>query len=199
MKLPVLFLALLAVPALAVAASVDATVKSVSGSVTAAPAGTTNFAKISVGQKLPAGTTIKTGAGSEAIIVATPGAACRIDENTTVTVDNMQFTKADSGGITRRKATLDLQSGTVSSLIDHSTPDVTDFVVKTPQGSAAARGTFYGVTVKNGQTFYKVQEGKVGVAANKPADKKKSEGGSTAPASIPAPPLPTSQGAKPVT
>ena len=51
--------------------------------------------------------------------------------------------------------------------------------MKTPQGSAAARGTFYGVTVKNGQTFYKVQEGKVGIAANIEPDKKKAGAQST--------------------
>ena len=159
------------------AAPVDAVVKSVTGSVEAADAGSTAFHSVAAGDKLSAGTTIKTGAGSEAIIVATPGAAVRIDENTTVQVQDMQFTNAaDAGdGKLRRKATLDLTSGTVSSLIDHSTPDQTDFVVKTPQGSAAARGTFYGVTVKNGQTFYKVQEGKVGIAANIEPDKKKDD------------------------
>jgi hypothetical protein len=35
--------------------------------------------------------------------------------------------------------------------------------VKTPQGVAAARGTFYGVTVKDGQTYVAVKHGKVGV------------------------------------
>jgi len=156
-------------------------VKSVTGSVQAADPGSTAFHSVGAGDKLSAGTTIKTGAGSEAIIVATPGAAVRIDENTTVQVQDMQFTNAaDAGdGKLRRKATLDLTSGTVSSLIDHSTPDQTDFVVKTPQGSAAARGTFYGVTVKNGQTFYKVQEGKVGIAANIEPDKKKAGAQST--------------------
>ena len=163
------------------AAPVDAVVKSATGSVQAADPGSTSFHSVAAGDKLSAGTTIKTGAASEAIIVATPGAAVRIDENTTVQVQDMQFTNAaDAGdGKLRRKATLDLTSGTVSSLIDHSTPDQTDFVVKTPQGSAAARGTFYGVTVKNGQTFYKVQEGKVGIAANIEPDKKKAGAQST--------------------
>ena len=156
----------------AAAAPVDSVVKSVTGDVQAAPPGG-SFSSISAGQKLKAGTTIKTGAGGQAVVCVTPGAATRIDENTTVTLDDMEFSK-NAGDITRRKATLDLKSGTVSSLIDHSTPDVTDFTVQTPQGAAAARGTFYAVTVKDGNTFYKVQEGKVGVSAKDDTAKKKS-------------------------
>lgn len=181
----------------AATAPVDAVVKSVTGSVQAASAGSDDYHAISAGAKLGAGTTIKTGPDSEAIIVATPGAAVRIDENTVVKVDNMKFGTTDNN-VTSRKATLDLKSGTVSSLIDHSTPDVTDFVVKTPQGSAAARGTFYGVTVKNGQTFYKVQEGKVGVAVNKPATDKKSPGnGGADSTTAPKPVAPTPPAGKP--
>ncbi|WP_157895259.1 FecR family protein [Verrucomicrobium sp. GAS474] len=145
------------------AAPVDAVAKKPSGSVQAAlPGG--DFAKVTDGQKLPSGTTIKTGADASVILVTTPGTGVRVEENTTIKIDNLQFAKT-SDGISQRKATVDVQNGTVSCLIDHSTPDVTDFVVKTPQGSAAARGTFYGVSVVNGQSFVKVAEGKVGVAA----------------------------------
>ncbi len=192
MKLHLSLIAALVVVALPMAASaapVDATVKSVSGSVQSAPPGSTTFAPLSAGTKLPSGTTIKTGPDSEAIIVTTPGTAIRVDESTSLTISDMAFAK-DQNNVAQRKATVNLTSGTVSSLIDHSTPDVTDFVVRTPQGSAAARGTFYGVTVKDGHTYLKVQEGKVGVAAKE--DKKKD---GAAPAAVPAgaqPPLPAS-------
>ncbi|HEY8966165.1 MAG TPA: FecR family protein [Candidatus Methylacidiphilales bacterium] len=147
----------------ALAVPIDAIAKKPSGTVEAAPPGG-SFSKVSDGQKLPSGTTIRTGPDASLIVVTTPGTGVRIEENTTVKLDDLDFAKT-SDNISRRKATVDVKSGTVSCLIDHSTPDVTDFVVKTPQGSAAARGTFYGVSVVNGQSFVKVAEGKVGVSA----------------------------------
>ena len=60
-----------------------------------------------------------------------------------------------------------LSSGTISALLDHRDPEATDFKIETPQGSAAARGTFYGVSVVDDQTFVSVKEGKVGVSETK--------------------------------
>ena len=174
-----------AVPGRAV--PVDAVLKSILGSVQTAPPGSTKFAAVTPGTKLPSGTTIKTGPDSEAIIVPTPGSAIRLDENTTLEIDGMSFEKDKSNNVTERKAVLNLTSGTVTSLIDHSTPAVTDFTVRTPQGAASARGTFYAVTVKDGQTYLKVEEGKVGVTSTaKPAA-----------AAAPKPPVPVPAAAKP--
>ena len=53
----------------------------------------------------------------------------------------------------------------VSALIDPSTPKVTDFQVATPEGAAAARGTFFAVLVYHGKTYVGVKEGKVGAVA----------------------------------
>ena len=41
----------------------------------------------------------------------------------------------------------------------------TDFKIQTPQGVAAARGTFYAVSVVHGKTFVSVDPGKVGLMA----------------------------------
>lgn len=144
---------------------VKATVQSVKGSVKFAMPGSIFFKKLKSGATLSSGTIIKTGVGSEAIISVTPGAAMRIDENTTVAISDMEFSKKD-GKVTRRAANIQLSEGTLSSLLDSKNPEATDFRVKTPQGTAAARGTFYGVSVVDGQTFVKVEEGKVGFQKN---------------------------------
>ncbi len=178
------FLALgwIAITGGALAAPIDAIAKKPSGPVEFAPPGG-DFSKVSDGQKIPSGSTIKTGPDGSVILVTTPGTGVRVEENTTIKIDDLDFAKTQDN-ISRRKATVDVQTGTVSCLIDHSTPDVTDFVVKTPQGSAAARGTFYGVSVVNGQSFVKVAEGKVGVAAKEgPKDKGKAKSDNGTPAS----------------
>jgi len=86
----------------------------------------------------------------------------------------MEFEKQGEE-VKTRKARVNLTSGTVSALLDKRNPKATDFRIETPQGSAAARGTFYGVSVTDGQTFVSVKEGKVGVA-EKPKDEPKAEG-----------------------
>ena len=60
---------------------------------------------------------------------------------------------------------MQLTTGVVSALIDPSTPKITDFQVQTPEGAAAARGTFYAVLVYHGKTYVGVKEGKVAVKA----------------------------------
>jgi hypothetical protein len=144
------------------AAKVDGTAKSVSGKVEFTAPGSTQFSPLKVGQILPVGSVIKTAADGVAIIVTVPGAAVRIGPDSTLAITEMDFEKTGEK-ITKRKATLDLKSGTLSALIEHNTPDATDFKIKTPQGIAAARGTFYGVTVVDGKTHVAVQEGKVGI------------------------------------
>ena len=63
--------------------------------------------------------------------------------------------------ITERTVNLQLNSGVISALIKHDTPKVTNFKIQTPQGAAAARGTFYAVLVYNGKTYVGVKEGHV--------------------------------------
>jgi hypothetical protein len=143
------------------AQTVDSVVKSTKGQVEYALPGSLSFRTAPAGLKLPVGSQVRTGPGSEAIVTVVSGAAIRLDEKTTITLNEMEFAK-QGGRVTKRKATIDLADGTISALIDPRNPEVTDFRIKTPQGSAAARGTFYGVSVNKGQTFVKVNEGKVG-------------------------------------
>lgn len=140
----------------------DATVKSVKGRVQAAAPGAKEFAPLREGQKLAPGTTVATGADGEAVIVTTPGAAVHVQPSSRVVLQFNEF-RSEGGKIANRKTVVDLQDGTLSALISKNDPKTTRFEVRTPQGVAAARGTFFGVTVKDGESFVAVKEGKVGI------------------------------------
>ena len=141
----------------------EARVSSVSGDVKYQLAQSNAFLPLKVNQKLTPGTTIKAGPNSNAIIVTVPGAGINIAENTTVTLAEIDFNQNSSEGA-KRKTLVELRSGTVSALIDKNVSSQTDFRIKTPQGTATARGTFYGVTYDGKQTYVAVREGKVGVS-----------------------------------
>ena len=153
-------------PALtASAANISAKVFSVSGTAECAPPGSSNFAPLQKGQILAVGSTVRTGDNGIAVLVTTPGSAIQIGNDSVVKINQLAFKKS-GGSISQREAHLQLTSGVVSALIDPSTPKVTDFQVATPEGAAAARGTFFAVLVYHGKTYIGVKEGKVGAVAN---------------------------------
>jgi hypothetical protein len=147
------------------AETVNALVGAVSGTVEFAPPGSGSFSPLKKGQELAVGTTIRTGSDGTADIVTTPGSAIHVGSNSNLRLNALAFAKS-GGAVTQREAHLQLTSGVVSALIDPSTPKVTDFQVQTPEGSAAARGTFYAVAVEHGHTYVSVERGKVGALAN---------------------------------
>ena len=118
------------------------------------------------GQVLPIGSTVRTGDDGTAVLITTPGSAIQVGNDSLLKINDLAF--ASSGGaVTERKARLQLTSGVVSAMIDPTTPKITDFKIQTPQGVAAARGTFYAVTVRSGKTYVAVDHGKVGVLASR--------------------------------
>ncbi len=154
-----LFFILLAAFAVAASPSMaqnaaNAALRSMTGDVQISSDGT-NFVPAEGAQSIPAGTTIRTGADSSAVVVPMQGAAVQVASNTTVTLESL-FTG------TKRTAELQLRSGTVSALLDPTRATATDFRIRTPQGVAAARGTHYGVAHVNGQTVIAVKDGSVG-------------------------------------
>jgi hypothetical protein len=158
--------ALTLLPALsAAAATVNASVFSVSGDAQSAPPNSNNFAPLRKGQVLPVGTTVRTGGNGVVVLVTTPGSAVQVGNDSVLKINELAFNKS-GGSVSQREAHLQLTSGVVSALIDPSTPKVTDFQVATPEGAAAARGTFFAVLVYHGKTYVGVKEGKVGAVAN---------------------------------
>jgi len=149
------------------AATVNASVYSVSGTAEFAGPGSSSYAPLKKGQILEVGSTVRTGDNGVVILVTTPGSAIQVGNNSIVKLNELAFAKSGSS-VTERKATLQLNSGVVSALIDPSTPKITDFKIQTPQGAAAARGTFYAVLVYNGKTYVGVKEGKVAATSSGP-------------------------------
>jgi hypothetical protein len=142
--------------------TVKAQVFSVDGTVEFAGPGSSSFAPLKKGQLLAIGSTVRTGDDGVAVLVTTPGSAIQLGNNSNIKINKLAFAKT-GGAVTQRTADLQLTSGVVSALIDPSTPKVTDFRVETPEGAAAARGTFYAVLVYHGKTYVGVKEGKVAV------------------------------------
>jgi hypothetical protein len=146
------------------AAPVSAVVHAVTGVAEFAAPGSSSFAPLKSGQVLPIGSTVRTGDDGTAVLITTPGSAIEVGNDSLMKINDLAF--ATSGGaVTERKARLQLTSGVVSAMIDPTTPKITDFKIQTPQGVAAARGTFYAVTVRNGKSYVAVNHGKVGVLA----------------------------------
>ncbi|HEX4139898.1 MAG TPA: FecR family protein [Candidatus Methylacidiphilales bacterium] len=116
---------------------------------------------MSVGEALPQGTTVRTGADGKAILTVTPGSAIDVGPNSKLKINALAFAKS-GGEVTQREAHLELTSGVVTALVDPSSPKITDFQIQTPQGGASARGTFYAVAVYQGKTYVSVKEGHVG-------------------------------------
>ena len=123
------------------------------------------FRSVERGQALPIGSTVRTGDDGTATLVTTPGSAIKVGNNSLLKINDLAFSTS-GGAVTERKARLQLTSGVVSAMIDPSTPKITDFKIQTPQGVAAARGTFYAVIVKHGKSYVLVDHGKVGVLAD---------------------------------
>jgi hypothetical protein len=146
------------------AETVKAVVASVSGTVEFAPPGSSSFSALKKGQELEVGSTIRTGSDGTADIVTTPGSAIQVGNDSNLRLNALAFAKS-GGAVSQREAHIQLNKGVVSALIDPSTPKITDFQVQTPEGAAAARGTFYAVMVSHGKTYVSVERGKVGAIA----------------------------------
>ena len=146
------------------AATVTAKVFSVSGTVEFAGPGSSSYAPLKKGDILAIGSTVRTGDDGIAVLVTTPGSAIQLGNSSVLKINKLAFAKS-GGDVTQRAAVLQLTSGVVSALIDPSTPKITDFQVQTPEGAAAARGTFYDVLVYHGKTYVGVKEGRVAVQA----------------------------------
>ncbi len=164
-KLLGLFVVILLSTVTASAADISATVYSTTGSAEFAPPGSSSFAPLKKGQVLAIGSTLRTGEDGAVILVTTPGSAVQVGNNSVLKINELAFHKS-GGQVTQREAHLQLTQGVVSALIDPSTPKITDFRVQTPEGAAAARGTFFAVLVYEGKTYVGVKEGKVAAAAN---------------------------------
>lgn len=131
---------------LAQASGTEATVTQVTGMATVKlPDGSTPA--VVVGMKLPQGTEITTGEGSQVMVQAHDGIVAVASAKTTITIDELSVSPNGT-----RNATIGLKSGNLASSLDPSKKAINNYSVRTPKGVAAARGTTFSVNF-NGQTL----------------------------------------------
>ncbi|MEO0444892.1 MAG: FecR family protein [Verrucomicrobiota bacterium] len=109
------------------------------------------------GDKVVVGSTVKTGPASRAVIVMTTRSAIRVGENSEATIETLDEAAAP------QKVLIDLKEGSLGALLKPNAEGAMDFRIKTPSGTAAARGTFFSVAVKDGKGYTQVKEGRVDI------------------------------------
>ena len=169
MKTKNLFAIILTVASLAVlgasqAAAQGALAKKVKGTVEYSEPGSEEFKPLKQGDRIPQGSRVKTGDDGLAYILTMPGVAVRVAANADLTLSKLEVSKDKDKA---DEALIDLHSGAVHALIKRAKTAKPDFKIKTPQGVAAARGTFYGVYVEDEKAYVAVKEGKVGVKSKR--------------------------------
>jgi hypothetical protein len=130
----------------------EATVLQLTGSAQVVRAPGQAPVALRVGDKLPQGATIITGAGATVHIQPFAGAVSTVNENTEVSLDKLSLDTNNAGRVTKQTALLKLKSGNVVSILNPNNKDINDYGVSTPKGVAAARGTQFtsSVTAANG-------------------------------------------------
>ncbi len=134
------------------------------GEVNALAGEDANPTPVEKGDKVAVGTTIKTGAGSRAVVVITPRSVIRISENSEVVIEAVDETASP------KVVMIDLKNGSLGALLKPNAAGELDFKVRTPSGVAAARGTFFAVVVKDGKGYAQVKEGRVEIIPNPDAE-----------------------------
>jgi hypothetical protein len=120
----------------------DAFVSSITGSATVLAPGATEAVPLVIGQKLPEGSTVKTGSGANVLIQSHQGIQTGVGAKSLVVVGTHSVS---SDGV--RTAVINLKEGTTVSVLDPAKRSVNNYAVRTPKGVAAARGTIYTTTV----------------------------------------------------
>jgi len=123
-------------------APVEALISSFVGTVTVTAPGATAGVPAVVGQKLPEGSTVITGEGSNVLIQSHEGITTGLGASATAVVGTHSV---NAEGV--RTAVIDLKTGTTVSVLDPSKRKINNYGVRTPKGVAAARGTTYSTTV----------------------------------------------------
>jgi hypothetical protein len=142
---------------------VSARVTKIQGSVEFALPESDDYQRVRRNMVLPMGSKIRTAKDAEVFLLIPPGSAVRVGENTEMTLSEMAL-RMEGANVEMRKTIINLKSGTVTGLINKDMPpEKTDFRIVTPQGTSAARGTFFAVTVDGDESFLKVEEGIVDV------------------------------------
>jgi hypothetical protein len=163
-----LFLA--AAAPLAAQAPVPLTIASASGQARVAAPGGAAPALAAAGTAVAPGSEITTGDNGEVTLIVFPRLAITLKANTRLRVEERSVGSGAEGS----SALIDLPEGRIVVLV--SDPPAgqpageIDLQIRTPQGIARPRGTFYAVLVKDGKSYLAVREGMVGLEQFQPLE-----------------------------
>lgn len=124
----------------------DARVVKLSGTAQIQLPGQTTAQPLTSTMAVPQGALIQTGADTQLLLEAFPGAVATIGSNSEVAVEKLAVTKQGTA-ISSQESLLDLKSGSIVSTIDPAKKAISHYGVRTPKGIATARGTVFGVAV----------------------------------------------------
>jgi hypothetical protein len=130
------------------AAEVNGVVVSAKGEVKIYQPGSLEAVPLTTGMTVPSGSKIVTGTG-EVLVSPIPSTVIRLDPGTTAKVSDLEFEKTNTE-ITKRRASISLEKGSIYASLLRLDPRKTDFRIKTPRGVAAARGTTLRVWIDPG-------------------------------------------------
>lgn len=125
------------------------------GDVKVTPPGGGEAVELKVGDRVEVGSTVTTGPDSRVVIVITPRSAIRVAADSSVVLETVDET------VSPKKILIDVRSGGLGALLRPGAAEEMDFRIKTPSGTAAARGTFFAVFVDEGKGYTQVKEGRV--------------------------------------
>ena len=120
------------------------------------------------GMEVPLGAELRTGENGEITLIVLPRVAVTIKGGTKLRVDERILPQGQDAA----SALIDLPEGRIVVLV--SDPPAgqqageVNLQIRTPQGIAQPRGTFYAVLVKNGKSYLAVREGMVGLKQFQP-------------------------------
>jgi len=150
---------------------VPLTIASASGQARVALPGQEAPAIAASGTVVPLGAEITTGDNGEITLIVLPRLAITLKPNTRLRVEERTLA---ASGAEASSALVDMPEGRIVVLVSEAPSGQPageiDLQIRTPQGVARPRGTFYAVLVKDGKSYLAVREGMVGLEQFQPLE-----------------------------
>ena len=170
LKSPLILVYLLALNLPSVAQESSSRSVSVSGDVTFTIPDSDTYEILAANQELKTGYSVKTGKNGEAILGLMQGVAVTLKAETIIKITELKTSLGSDTDMLQKIGQVELIQGRIVVLISKDQADAIDFSIKTPEGIAKPRGTFYVIMVRNEKTFIAVKDGKVGLEQFQPLD-----------------------------
>jgi hypothetical protein len=152
-------------------APVPLTIASSSGQAQYIPPGGTEPVMAAGGTVVSPGTELRTGENGEMTLILFPRLAVTLKPGTRLRIEERTWPQDANAAFS---SLIDMPEGRIVVLISDppagQTAQEIDLQIRTPQGIARPRGTFYAVLVKDGKSYLAVREGMVGLEQFQPLE-----------------------------